>query len=119
MITKPIDILLVEDNPSDVELVLRALKKKGIGENMMVARDGEEALEVLFGSVGTDDNPIDRSPKIVFLDLKLPKLTGLEVLRKVKADPRTRRIPVVILTSSKEEQDVLSSYDYGVNSYVI
>lgn len=103
-------ILLVEDNPDDEELTLRALAKSNILNPVHVARDGVEALDFLRAA-----NPL---PQVVLLDLKLPKLDGLEVLRAVRADPRTRRLPVVILTSSREEQDIASSYDLGANSYI-
>ncbi len=103
-------ILLVEDNPSDEELTLRALKKSNFLNPVTVARDGAEALAYLFG-----DNPL---PQIVLLDLKLPKVDGLEVLRELRANERTKLLPVVVLTSSVEEQDILRSYDLGANSYV-
>jgi len=111
-------ILLVEDNPDDAALALRALKKNNIKNEVIVARDGAEALDYLFGAgqyVGRD--PAD-SPSVVLLDLKLPKVDGLEVLRRIRADERTRLLPVVILTSSKEEQDVVNGYRFGCNSYV-
>ena len=106
-----IDILLVEDNPNDAELTLRALKKSDIGARLAIARDGAEALEHLLGS--------GPKPKVVFLDLKLPKIDGIEVLRRVRADERTRSIPVVVLTSSQEERDISECYKLGVNSYVV
>jgi two-component system response regulator len=105
-------ILLIEDNPSDVELTRRALEKSRIANEMVVAEDGEAALEYL-GREGASE-----LPAIALLDLNLPKLSGLEVLRRIRADARTRRMPVVILTSSKEEQDLAAGYDLGVNSYI-
>ena len=111
-------ILLVEDNPDDEALTLRALKKSNIANKIAVVRDGAEALEYLFGT-GTyaDRDPLEL-PQVTLLDLKLPKVDGLEVLRRIRADPRTRMLPVVILTSSKEEQDLVNAYSIGVNSYV-
>ena len=111
-------ILLVEDNADDETLTLRALKKNNIGNTVMVVRDGAEALDFLFCSgIYADRNPHDK-PQVILLDLKLPKVDGLEVLRRIRADPSTRTLPVVILTSSKEEQDIVNSYIIGVNSYV-
>ena len=115
----PIEILLVEDNPADVELTLRALKKHNLTNQVQVIKDGAQALDYLFGSgvfIGQKKPP---PPKVVFLDLKLPKVDGREVLRRMKADPKTKLIPVVVLTSSKEEIDILESYKLGVNSYVV
>ncbi len=106
-----IEVLLVEDNASDVELTLRALQKRNLANRVVVARDGVEALELLEGPT-----PL---PKVVLLDLKLPKLNGLEVLRRLKSNERTKRIPVVVLTSSHEEPDVEESYRLGVNSYIV
>lgn len=103
-------ILLVEDNPDDEELTLRALKKNNIDAPVVVARDGVEALDYVMNA--------RELPRVVLLDLKLPKLDGLEVLRAVRADPRTKRLPIVILTSSAEHQDVLDGYDLGANSYI-
>jgi two-component system, response regulator len=111
-------ILLVEDNADDEALTLRALKRHNIGNPVVVARDGVEALDYLFGTgphVGRDTGEL---PQVMLLDLKLPRLDGLEVLKRVRADERTRRLPVVILTSSREERDVLRGYDLGANSYV-
>ena len=111
-------ILLVEDNADDEALTLRALKKNNIGNTVVVVRDGAEALDFLFCSgIYADRDPRDK-PQVILLDLKLPKVDGLEVLRRIRADPSTRTLPVVILTSSKEEQDVINSYLIGVNSYV-
>ncbi|HLF72876.1 MAG TPA: response regulator [Anaerolineales bacterium] len=111
-------ILLVEDNPDDEALTLRALKKNNVRNKVVVVRDGAEALDYLFCTGAyADRDPRDR-PQVVLLDLKLPKVDGMEVLRRIRADSGTRTLPVVILTSSKEEQDVINSYTIGVNSYV-
>jgi two-component system response regulator len=111
-------ILLVEDNPDDEELTLRALKKSNIMNRVVVARDGVEALDYLFvRGVHAGRDPRETA-QVVLLDLKLPKLDGLEVLRALRGDPRTRRLPIVILTSSAEEQDVIRGYDLGANSYI-
>ena len=111
-------ILLVEDNPDDEALTLRALKKNNIGNKVVVVRDGAEALDFLFCSGDYADRDPRDKPQVILLDLKLPKVDGLEVLRRIRADPSTRTLPVVMLTSSKEEQDVVNSYLIGVNSYV-
>lgn len=111
-------ILLVEDNPDDEALTLRALKKNNIKNEVAIVRDGVEALDYLFGSGQYAGRDVKDLPQVVLLDLKLPKLDGLEVLRRVRADARTRRLPIVVLTSSKEEQDIVASYDLGANSYV-
>jgi two-component system response regulator len=111
-------ILLVEDNPSDVELTMRAFEKCRIVNDLVVAEDGQEALDYLWGEgqwVGRDTSDC---PGLTLLDLKLPKVPGLEVLKRIRGDERTRRMPVVILTSSKEEQDIAAGYDLGVNSYI-
>ena len=110
-------ILLVEDNPRDEALTLRALKKSNIINDVIVARDGVEALDYFFGTRKHDDEP-PVMPQLVLLDLKLPKVDGLEVLRKLRADARTQRLPVVIFTSSSEEEDMIKSYELGANSYV-
>ena len=109
-------MLLVEDNPDDVELTLRAFAKHGIANQIVVARDGREALELLHGS-DPNAEPV-LVPEVVLLDLNLPLLTGHEVLRRLRADPRTRCIPVVVLTSSQEDKDIVASYDLGANSFV-
>ncbi len=114
-----VEILLVEDNPNDVELTLRALKKHNLANNVMVVRDGAEGLDFIFGEGAYADRSLEKSPKLVLLDLKLPKVDGLEVLRKIKSDERTKVIPVVVLTSSKEEPDIIESYKLGVNSYMV
>jgi CheY-like chemotaxis protein len=111
-------ILLVEDNPDDEELTLRALKKNNITNKVVVAHDGAEALDYLFGSGTYSGRDTSILPQVVLLDLKLPKIDGLEVLRSLRADQRTRLLPVVILTSSNEEQDRLKGYGLGANSYV-
>ncbi len=117
--TDAIDILLVEDNPHDLELALRALKKHRLANNVVVARDGAEALDFVFGTGKYLDRQIEEKPKVVLLDLKLPKVDGLEVLRRIKSDERTKVIPVVVLTSSQEERDIVESYELGVNSYMV
>jgi two-component system, response regulator len=113
-----IEILLVEDNPADVELALHALRKNKLANHVQVARDGEEAVEFVFCRGVYSSRRIDRPPKLILLDLKLPKVDGLEVLRQLKSDSRTKSIPVVVLTSSKEETDLVQSYRLGVNSYI-
>jgi two-component system, response regulator len=118
MMQRPIEILLVEDNPDDVELTLHALRRENLANNIHVARDGEEALEFLFCNGTHADRSCEPPPKLILLDLKLPKVDGMEVLKQLKADPRTRTIPVVILTSSKEERDLVNSYGLGANSYI-
>lgn len=111
-------ILLVEDNPDDEALTLRALKKNNIGNNIFVVRDGAQALDFLFCTNSyADRDPYDL-PHLILLDIKLPKIDGLEVLRRLRADKRTHLLPVVMLTSSKEEQDLVESYESGANSYV-
>ncbi|MBW4453871.1 MAG: response regulator [Nostoc indistinguendum CM1-VF10] len=111
-------ILLVEDNPDDEALTLRALKKNNIMNDVVVARDGVEALDYLFGKGMYADRDMSVMPHLILLDLKLPKMDGLEVLRHLRADDRTKILPVVILTSSKEEQDLINGYSLGANSYV-
>ncbi|MDB6174569.1 MAG: two-component system response regulator [Chthoniobacteraceae bacterium] len=114
-----VEILLVEDNPEDLALALRALRKSNLTNRIHVARDGEEALEFIFCEGPHAERNIEDEPKLILLDLKLPKVDGLEVLRRIKADPRTRNIPTVVLTSSKEQSDLVESYELGVNSYLI
>lgn len=111
-------ILLVEDNPDDEALTLRALKKNNITNEVVVARDGAEALDYFFGTGRFAGRDTSETPQVTLLDLKLPKVDGLEVLRRLRADPRTKLAPIVILTSSNEEQDRLKGYDWGANSYV-
>jgi len=111
-------ILLVEDNPDDEELTLMGLKESGVMNEVIVVRDGEEALNYLFAEGKYDERDPTRLPAVILLDLKLPKLNGFEVLERVRANPETRCVPVVILTSSSEEEDVVSGYKLGANSYV-
>ena len=111
-------ILLVEDNPDDVVLTLRAFKKNNIANDVVVAGDGLEALDYLFGSGKYKDRDMSSMPAVILLDLKLPKMDGLKVLERMRADERTKLLPVVILTSSKEERDVIGSYSLGANSYI-
>ncbi|MDX9992405.1 MAG: response regulator [Anaerolineales bacterium] len=118
MLDSSLEILLVEDNLNDAELSLYALKKFKIANFIYHARDGEEALSYLFNA-STDEKSEVRAPRLVLLDLKLPKVDGLEVLRKLKSDSRTQFIPVVVLTSSREERDIVESYNLGVNSYIV
>ena len=118
MTAREVDILLVEDNNDDVELTLHALRKENLANNIHVARDGEEALEFLFCNGTHAARSFDHPPRLILLDLKLPKLDGMEVLKRLKADPRTKTIPVVILTSSKEERDLVNGYNLGANSYI-
>jgi two-component system, response regulator len=112
------DILLVEDSPDDAELALHALRREHLANNIFVVRDGEEALDFLFCRGPFAERSFEQPPKLVLLDLKLPKVDGIEVLKQLKDDPRTRAIPVVVLTSSKEERDLVRSYDLGANSYI-
>ncbi len=118
MTDRKIDILLVEDDAEDVELTLHALRKENLANAIHVARDGEEALEFLFCNGHHSGRSFEHPPRLVLLDLKLPKIDGMEVLKRLKADPRTRTIPVVILTSSKEERDLINGYCLGANSYI-
>jgi len=118
MIENDVEILLVEDNPNDVELTLHAFKKYKLANRIHVVRDGAEALDYLFATGAYAERDINHHPKVILLDLKLPKVDGLEVLRRAKADPRTQAIPVVVLTSSTEERDIVESYKLGVNSYI-
>jgi two-component system response regulator len=114
-----VEILLVEDNPEDLELTERVLRKANLTNSIQVVRDGAEALEFLFCEGDYSSRRIEDGPKIILLDLKLPKIDGLQVLKRIKSDPRTKSIPVVVLTSSKEQNDVVKSYDIGVNSYIV
>lgn len=117
--TELVEILLVEDNPQDLELALRALRRFNLRNRIQVARDGEEALNFIFCESAFSDRNIEDPPKVILLDLKLPKVDGLEVLKRIKSDPRTCAIPVVVLTSSKEQKDIVESYQLGVNSYIV
>jgi two-component system response regulator len=114
-----VELLLVEDNAQDLELVLRALKKANLSNTIHVARDGAQALDFIFCEGEFAQRSVADVPKVVLLDLKLPKVDGLTVLKKMKGDPRTSTIPVVVLTSSQEQQDVIESYKLGVNSYIV
>jgi CheY-like chemotaxis protein len=114
----PGEILLVEDNPNDIELILAALSENELDTEVFVVRDGEEALDYLYGQGAHESRPVE-NPRVVLLDLKLPKVDGLEVLERIKTDPDLKTIPVVMLTSSREERDLLRSYDLGTNAYVV
>jgi CheY-like chemotaxis protein len=114
-----VEILLVEDNPNDVELTMRALQKQNLASKVFVVKDGAEALEFIFATGAFAARKIENRPKVVLLDLKLPKVDGIEVLRRIKSDERTKQTPVVMLTSSQEERDVLDTYNLGVNSYIV
>jgi len=113
-----VDILLVEDNQDDIDLALHALRQGKLANSIFVVRDGEEALDFIFCRGQYSQRSVDHPPKLVLLDLKLPKVDGLQVLKAVKGDPRTKTIPIVIMTSSKEERDMVESYNSGVNSYI-
>jgi len=114
-----VEILLVEDNPFDAELTLRSLNKRNLANHIVHVKDGQEALDWLFGAGAYAGRDPSHHPKVILLDLKLPKVDGFEVLQAMRADERTRRIPVVVLTSSREQQDVIRSYDLGVSSYIV
>jgi two-component system response regulator len=118
MVDQP-DILLVEDNPNDIKLTLNAFKTANLANPISIARDGVEALDYLFCTGPHAGRRIEDTPKIVLLDLKLPRIDGHEVLKRIKADPRTSSIPVIVLTTSREERDVLQTYEMGVNSYIV
>lgn len=113
------DILLVEDNPSDAELTIRALKKSNIAGKLLHLQNGEEALDYIFATGKFSGRNAEDIPRVIFLDIKMPKISGLEVLKRIKSDERTRVIPVVLLTSSKEDNDIAQSYRLGVNSYIV
>ena len=117
--TNIVEILIVEDTSEDLDLTLRALRKAKITNHIQVARDGEEALEFIFCEGPFAERKIENGPKVILLDLKLPKIDGLEVLQRIKSDPRTKSTPVVVLTSSREQSDVVESYNLGVNSYIV
>ncbi len=114
-----VEILLVEDNPSDAKLTIRALQKNNLCNNVIHVSDGAEALDFIFARGKFNDRSVENKPKIVLLDLKMPKVDGLEVLKAIKADERTKNIPVIVMTSSKEDSDINQAYSYGVNSYVV
>ena len=114
-----LEILLVEDNARDLELTMRALSKHKLANRVTAVRDGAEALDFVFARGSYAHRSVDNTPTVIFLDLKLPKVDGIDVLREIKADPRTRSIPVVVVTSSAEEKDVVETYRLGVNSYVV
>ena len=114
-----VELLLVEDNPTDAELTLRSLRGRGLRNNFEVARDGQEALDFLFAEGVYADRNIRNGPKMVLLDLRLPKVDGIEVLRRIKSDERTKTIPVVVLTSSRQEPDIKTCYELGANSYIV
>ncbi len=118
-INQAIEILLVEDSPEDRELTLRALTRAHLANNIHVAVDGAEALEFMFATGAYADRSGQALPRLVLLDLKLPKIDGLEVLQRLKSDPRTKHVPIVVLTSSREQRDVVESYRLGVNSYIV
>lgn len=113
-----VEILLVEDNPTDAELCIRALKKHNLANKLFWVKDGAEALDFIFAEGAYSDRMVENGPKVVLLDLRLPKIDGQEVLRRVKSDERTKIIPVVVITSSKEDRDIAESYKLGVNSYI-
>lgn len=119
MLNQSVEILLVEDNPHDVKLALHAFQKQHIANQLQVVRDGAEALEFIFCTGRYANRQIDKTPRLILLDLKLPLVDGIEVLRLIKTDPRTQMIPVVIMTSSQEESDIVESYKLGVNSYIV
>ena len=118
METEPVDILLIEDNPIDVELAIRALKKSGLANNIFVVNDGEDALDFIYCKNKHVNRKLSDFPKIILLDLKLPKIDGLEVLKIIKSDEDKKVIPVIVLTSSSQEKDLIDSYKLGVNSYI-
>ncbi|PJA96887.1 MAG: two-component system response regulator [Ignavibacteriales bacterium CG_4_9_14_3_um_filter_34_10] len=118
MDTSPVDILLIEDNLNDVELALRALKKSGIANNIIVVNDGEDALDFIYCRNKYDHRKPNDKPKVILLDLKLPKVDGLKVLKIIKNDDEKKMIPVIVLTSSDQEKDMIESYKFGVNSYI-
>lgn len=119
MIKQVVEILLVEDNPEDIELTLRALKKNNLANKVHIVQDGEEAIDYIFGTGKYSNRKIEDKPKVILLDLKLPKISGLEVLKKIKTNDKTKLIPVVVLTSSREESDIIESYKLGINSYIV
>jgi len=117
--TDPVEILLVEDNPADAEMTLRALRRNNLANKVQWVKDGEQALEFMFRTGAHADREPAVTPKLILLDIKMPKVDGIEVLRRLKAQEETRRVPVVVMTSSNEERDVVESYRLGVNSYIV
>lgn len=115
----PVDILIVEDNPDDAELTIRALKKQNLANDLFIAEDGQEALDFIFCRNNFKDRHPLKPLKVIFLDLKLPKISGLEVLGEIKSNTATKKIPVVIVTSSKEDPDIRTAYELGANSYIV
>lgn len=115
----PVDVLLVEDNPNDAELTVRALKKQNMANNLYVVEDGEEALDFIFCRGKYEGRKENKALKVIFLDLKLPKVDGLEVLKEIKSNPQTRTLPVVVVSSSREDPDIKTAYELGANSYVV
>ena len=113
------DILLVEDNDADAEMTIRALKKHNLANRLLHLKDGAQAMDYLFAEGGYSGRRIENTPKIILLDLKMPKVNGKELLKRIKSDPRTKKIPVVVLTSSKEDPDIEQCYDFGANGYVV
>jgi len=118
-VTNEVEILLVEDNPNDVELALRALKKNNLANRVFIVKDGAEALDFIFGRGAHQNRRVENVPRVILLDLKLPKVDGIEVLRAIRSDERTKYIPVVVLTSSSEDRDIVETYKLGVNSYIV
>lgn len=114
-----VEIVLIEDNPSDAEMTIRALKKNNIGNHIIHLKDGAEALGFIFGTGAYTGRNLNNKPKVILLDLKMPKVNGIEVLQRIKSDDRTKMIPVVVLTSSKEDPDIKTCYELGVNSYIV
>lgn len=119
MTKQQVEILLCEDNKRDADLTIRALKKKNIGNKITWVKDGEEALDYLFGRNAYEGRTVENTPRVILLDLKMPKVDGLEVLKEIRSHPSTKFIPVVIMTSSQEEKDIMQSYKLGVNSYIV
>jgi two-component system response regulator len=115
----PVEILLVEDNPDDAALTIRSLKKLNLANRLVHLQDGEEALDFIFGTGKYDGQPLDQAPKVIFLDINMPKVNGLEVLEKLRTEAFSKTIPVVILTSSAEDPDIKRAYDLGANSYIV
>ena len=115
----PVEILIVEDNPTDAELMIRALKKHNLANDLFVAEDGQQALDFIYCKGEFESRHPVKPIKVIFLDLKLPKVNGLEVLKEIKSNPETKKLPVVIITSSKEDPDIKAAYDLGANSYVV